>query len=160
MVSLGYRSIAAALLTLACAWPIAAHADASWNSHAAAAGTDQEPESFCLTTASGQAACGFSAECGDLTACVQDSDCGPGMACALNTCCESPSPNVCVRVTTRFVCPATGPFSCDEPDFFPPCVAAEPPHVAPTLSEPLLVVGALLLSGIGLLALRSLRRAV
>ena len=161
MVLLNCRSIAAAVLTLVCAWPIAAHADAFWNSHAApGTSSDGVLGSFCFSTASGQAACGLSGVCDNLTACTQDSDCAAGMACAVNTCCDNPSPNVCVTLAPGFVCPAMGPFSCDLPIFFPPCVAAAPPQVAPTLSDPLLGVGLLLLTGIGFLALRSFRRVV
>jgi hypothetical protein len=161
MVSLKCRSIAALALTLVCAWPIAAHADASWDSHAAPASSEEGAlgGAFCFSTASGEAACALSEACNDLTACTQDSDCAAGMACAVNTCCDTPSPNVCVPLAPGFVCPATGPFSCSEPTFFPPCVATAPPQLAPTLSAPLLAIGLLLLTGIGLLALRSVRRA-
>ncbi|HZU70301.1 MAG TPA: hypothetical protein VFA09_23730 [Ktedonobacteraceae bacterium] len=50
---------------------------------------------FCFTNASNKAFCGCSQFCSQLQACSSNHDCPKGSFCAINTCCASPSPNVC-----------------------------------------------------------------
>ena len=158
MANIGLRSIAVFVaLTAVCALPFGAHAEGASTNSRAALSEGGGGRAFCFNTPSGESVCAFSAFCDELVACTRDSDCAAGMACAVNTCCVDPSPNVCVPVATDFVCRATGPFACTDPPFFPACVLAAAP--APTLSPPLLAVGVLLLIGVGTLAMRIARRA-